>query len=113
MAPSRPGPRPDGAQEEIAPRTVAKIVDAVSWAPRRKRIPAEAVALPDLAIAAIDQHLALLILRDAAGGVDRLALRVVHRCRTAVARTADRPAVPMRDYMLVLAGHEYYLLSRI
>ncbi len=72
-------------------------------AARREGIAAKAVALADLTIAAMDQQLAVLVLRDSACRLDRCSLSLVHRRRALVARSANRPAAFVRYHMLVLA----------
>lgn len=69
---------------------------------------AVAVALADLTVAAVDEQLALLTLRDLPRLLDRLSLRRHDGRRALVSFRDDGPLTVPRDHVLVLAfGHRF------
>jgi hypothetical protein len=67
------------------------------------------VPFTDLAIAAVDQQLGSLILRDATPGGSRIGLSIMTRGVATVASASDCPGpVVTRDHMLIRT-HDYLL----
>src|SRR3546814_4459778 len=64
---------------------------------RRKWIGAVAVAFANPAIATVDQQFARLALCDRSRFLCRLALRLMHRGRAAIARAPNRPSIRVRS----------------
>lgn len=64
-----------------------------------------AVALADLTIAAVDQELAALVLRDLATALYCFTLGIESLSHPRVALTTHGPLTVVRDHMLILAGH--------
>jgi hypothetical protein len=60
----------------------------------------------------MDHQFTLLVLRDAARGIDCRLLGVKYRSRAAISGATDGPPICMRDNVLVLACHDHFLLSR-
>lgn len=84
----------------------AALPSALGWV----RVVAIAVAVANAAVLAMDQVLAALVLRNATRMLYSIALGFIDRHRAVVARAPDGPAAPMRDDVLVLAGHAVHLL---
>ncbi|GEM_PF-3034328 len=70
---------------------------------RGARIVSVGVPLPDLTIAAVNQHLHLLIRGDLPGGIRRLRLGTVDARRPLIAFAPNGPSVAVGNNVLVLA----------
>jgi hypothetical protein len=67
------------------------------------RIVAERVPFSDLAVSAMDKHLACLVFRDLGRSLNRLCLRIAENCVAVITFSAHCPAVFALNYMLVLS----------
>src|SRR3546814_2274336 len=77
-------------------RAVAVAIVFLSF--RRKWIGAVAVAFANPAIATVDQQFARLALCDRSRFLCRLALRLMHRGRAAIARAPNRPSIRSEEH---------------
>ena len=78
----------------------------------RIRIMAVTVLVLDLPVLAMNDQLALLVLSDFPGSINRVLFAIEHLGVALSPGTPDRPALVSRDDMLIALGHDGHFVAR-